>query len=208
MSYCPTCCGIDLNFYMRFYYNGYKDSLNVYYITNFYNVDYYDPYYDNPDYYKKPLIYGNPIVYQQQCAIKRHKLFYGKDPELYDAEILLNSSEFKEEDLDGVPHYIYLRQDGKFIKDKQPIFKIGRVIYEFGICGKFKQYPVGKNYYLTYTLCDDKADDEKEILKIFKKNFKERLDIGPKYFEGDPHHMLRLLREYAFKSENFDIDSA
>ena len=53
---------------------------------------------------------------------------------------------------------------------------------------RFNQYPNG-SILLFQMICNKCKNIEKEILKLFKQNFKLRKDIGNEYFEGDYQKM-------------------
>ena len=90
-------------------------------------------------------------------------------------------------------HYIYLLQTPQFIASKQPVFKLGR------ICqlnhNRFVSYPKG-SIVLSQNVSRDCYKDEKELIKLFKVNFKFRSDVGLEYFEGDYRQMILLIVQH------------
>ena len=100
--------------------------------------------------------------------------------------------------------YIYLLQTREFIQLKQPVYKIGRttqVNFE-----RFKQYPKGSLLY-QQLYCFNCIETEGILIKLFKKHFTHRKDIGNEYFEGNLIEMLRLVSEICMKSlENVTIE--
>ena len=88
------------------------------------------------------------------------------------------------------PNYIYLLQEREFIKTKENIYKIGKTTrpnHE-----RFKEYPKGSSL-LLQSICTDCNCIEKELIHEFKIKFKQRVDIGTEYFEGNYIDMIRLI---------------
>ena len=84
--------------------------------------------------------------------------------------------------------YVYLIQEREFVQSEKPIFKIGKTIQlNFS---RFKQYPKG-SIMIHHSTCFNCNTCEREIIQLFKTNYKQRLDIGTEYFEGDYKSMLR-----------------
>jgi hypothetical protein len=79
-------------------------------------------------------------------------------------------------------NYIYLLQEREFIKTEENIFKIGKTTKNN--LQRFSQYPKGSKLLYQF-VCDDCHTTENILLEIFKKEFKQRTDIGREYFEGD-----------------------
>lgn len=48
---------------------------------------------------------------------------------------------------------------------------------------RFNQYPKG-SVLLFQIICNNCKNIEKQIIKLFKENFKYRRDVGNEYFEG------------------------
>lgn len=79
-------------------------------------------------------------------------------------------------------HFCYLLQEREFVKTKENVFKPGKT--KKGDASRFNNYPKDSILILLIRVYDcDVA--EKEILQEFNKKFKQRLDIGREYFEGD-----------------------
>lgn len=90
--------------------------------------------------------------------------------------------------------YVYLLQEREFIKTGEPIYKVGMTKQE-GL-KRFKSYPKGSRL-LIHICCADSRSIEREIIKLFCEKFKQRLDIGFEYFEGDCAAMIRYVYECA-----------
>ena len=85
-------------------------------------------------------------------------------------------------------NYIYLLQEREFINTNNPIYKIGRTKQEHN--KRFNQYPKG-SILLFQIICYNCINMEKNVITIFKKNFKHRKDIGNEYFEGNSKEMIK-----------------
>ncbi len=90
--------------------------------------------------------------------------------------------------------YVYLLQEREFIKTGEPIYKVGMTKQE-GLM-RFKSYPKGSRL-LIHICCTDSRTVEREIIKLFCEKFKQRLDIGFEYFEGDYKSMIKYVYERA-----------
>jgi hypothetical protein len=103
-------------------------------------------------------------------------------------------------------NYIYLLCEREFIKTNEPIYKIGRSLQEN--LKRIQSYSNGTKL-LFQSICEDCIDSEKELIKLFKLNFKHRNDIGNEYFEGNCHKMIQIMTEYlitTFTQKNlFDL---
>ena len=89
-----------------------------------------------------------------------------------------------------ISQYIYLLQEREFIKTKEHIYKVGmtkKENYE-----RFNQYPNG-SILLFQMICNNCKNIEKEVIKLFKQNFKLRKDIGNEYFEGEYKKMIDII---------------
>jgi putative DNA primase/helicase len=91
-------------------------------------------------------------------------------------------------------NYIYLLCEREFIKTNEPIYKISN---------SFQQN--NSRILILQIICENSIDSEKELIKIFKLNFKHRKDIGNKYFEGDRSKMCKIISHYLTKNYLFDI---
>jgi hypothetical protein len=90
------------------------------------------------------------------------------------------------------PQYIYLLQEREFIKTKENIYKIGKTTQPNN--ERLKQYPKGSSL-LLQSICSDCHNIEKNLIKIFKNKFKQRIDIGTEYFEGDYKQMICYIND-------------
>lgn len=90
------------------------------------------------------------------------------------------------------PQYIYLLQEREFIKLNEPVYKIGKTTQPNH--KRFKQYP---NYssLLLQSICSDCNSIEKELIHSFKTKFKQRVDIGREYFEGNYLDMIVVINK-------------
>jgi hypothetical protein len=81
---------------------------------------------------------------------------------------------------------IYLTYLREFINSEELVFKLGKTTQP--ISKRMAGYPKGSTP-IFYVLCGNCHIAEKELLKIFKKNYKQRTEYGREYFEGDPNSM-------------------
>lgn len=91
---------------------------------------------------------------------------------------------------DLIINYIYLLQEREFVKTSENVYKVGMTEKENHT--RFNQYPKG-SILLFQTICNNCKKIEKEIIELFKDNFKYRRDIGNEYFEGDYKHMIDII---------------
>lgn len=82
--------------------------------------------------------------------------------------------------------YIYLIIEREFINSNQEIYRLGKT--KKTIQALSASYPLSSRICI-YILCNDYNNIEKELYKLFKQNYKQRLDIGYNYFEGNSSKM-------------------
>jgi len=100
-------------------------------------------------------------------------------------------------------HYIYLLQEREFIKTKEPIYKIGKT--KQVNTKRMNQYP--KQSVLLFQIACDNCDRlEKDILKLFKKRYIQKTDIGIEYFEGDWEDMMDTIYEMRKLEKDMEKD--
>ena len=95
-------------------------------------------------------------------------------------------------------HYIYLIHTREFINSIKKIYKVGKTTQE--PTKRIKQYPK-ESKILLITNCIDCHKDEKEILKLFKRKYIQRKDIGNEYFEGDYNEMITDINQIVKSGE-------
>lgn len=98
--------------------------------------------------------------------------------------------------------YIYLVQEREFMKTKEFIFKVGKTAQK--PYRRMQAYPKESRLLLTI-IVNDCSRAEYEILKIFRSRFKQRIEIGDEYFEGDPIEMIDVILDYQKKHFIFEI---
>ena len=99
----------------------------------------------------------------------------------------------------GKTEYIYMLQEREFIKTNEFIYKIGRT--EQKNSNRFREYPKG-TVLIAQLICNDCVACESEVMTIFKDKYKQRLDIGTEYFEGDWKQMFMDLVFVSEKSHS------
>ena len=100
-----------------------------------------------------------------------------------------------------IHEYVYLLQEREFIKSDENVFKIGRTTQE--ISKRLGGYPKG-----TKICCFNNVKNcffvEIILKKEFKKKFKQRVDIGIEYFEGNLCEILatfnKIIHDNWFKN--------
>jgi predicted RNase H-like nuclease (RuvC/YqgF family) len=95
------------------------------------------------------------------------------------------------EDLD---ENIYLIQTRSCVDKNENVYKLGRTN---NLKLRFNQYCKGGVIKLTYP-CINSKDIEKELLILFNKQFKQRLDYGNEYFQGDLKQMTKQINGYFY----------
>lgn len=85
--------------------------------------------------------------------------------------------------------YCYINYEREFINSCEDIYKIGRTSQEGD--KRLKQYSKGTIQKIKIHVSDSIAC-EKSIFNEFKIKFKQRIDIGREYFEGDINEMIKL----------------
>ena len=88
--------------------------------------------------------------------------------------------------------YVYLLQEREFIKTNENIYKFGNT--KQSNLNRFKQYPKNSNL-LFQMKVNDCIQIESKISKKFKIKYKQCLEIGKEYFEGDCNEMIHDIYE-------------
>jgi hypothetical protein len=103
--------------------------------------------------------------------------------------------------------YIYLLQEREFIKTSETIYKLGKTVQKCGrgFGERFKGYPKGSRVLLVIEV-NDCNKVETDLIRVFKKEFKRRDDIGSEYFEGDINEMKRILTEIILKTKKEPVE--
>ncbi len=86
--------------------------------------------------------------------------------------------------------YIYLLQEREFIRLNENVYKIGKTTQSNN--KRLNQYPKGSAL-LLQSICSDCHIIEKELIKIFKNQFKQHKEYGNEYFEGDYKQMINYI---------------
>jgi hypothetical protein len=87
-------------------------------------------------------------------------------------------------------NYIYMLKEREFIKSGEDIFKIGKT--KVGIFQRFSQYPKKSKLLFCFN-CQNCDTLEILIIKTLKNKYKQRVDIGREYFEGNYLEILKDL---------------
>ena len=94
--------------------------------------------------------------------------------------------------------YIYLLIEREFIKTHEPIYKIGET--ERDPNKRFIAYP--KDSIVLFCIMVNRClKTEKNLIKEFKLQFKQRLDIGLEYFEGSSTKMINTIIDYIINND-------
>lgn len=86
--------------------------------------------------------------------------------------------------------YIYLIREREFIRTNDNVYKVGRTKQQINnSIRRFDEYPKGSEpIFLIKVSSSIKA--EADVLKMMKHQFKQRIDYGKEYFEGDANSMI------------------
>jgi hypothetical protein len=86
--------------------------------------------------------------------------------------------------------YIYLIREREFIRTNDNVYKVGRTKQQINnSIRRFDEYPKGSEpVFLIKVSSAIKA--EADVLKMMKQQFKQRIDYGKEYFEGDVNSMI------------------
>ncbi len=87
--------------------------------------------------------------------------------------------------------YIYLLHTGEFVKANMNVYKPGRTN---NINRRMKEYPFFTEQKLLMEV-DDCVQMEAAILNQFKNNYRQCMEYGREYFEGDVNEMIKLIEE-------------
>ena len=79
-------------------------------------------------------------------------------------------------------HFIYLLREREFVRLNEECYKVGRTSQD--PAKRFEGYPKGSEIIL-YIAVDNSITAEKQLLTIFKKEFKQKKDYGSEYFCGE-----------------------
>jgi len=90
-----------------------------------------------------------------------------------------------------IVEYVYLLIEREFIHKNEPVYKIGQTT---NLKNRMRAYPKNSNLVLSFIVNDCKRI-EKSIKRAFKTKFKQRLDIGTEYFEGNPEELKSAFEE-------------
>ena len=90
---------------------------------------------------------------------------------------------------------IYLIHTREFRSLNENIYKIGRS-YDLDV--RIRQYPK-KSKIIFAINCENSLLCERELMKIFKSKFIQKLDYGTEYFEGDKKEMIKEIYNYIDK---------
>ena len=105
--------------------------------------------------------------------------------------------------LRSMPGYIYLLQEREFIRSGENVYKIGRTSHHPN--QRLGKYPKDSELHIIVSVNDD-LESENILLKIFRKKFTRRSDIGAEYFQGDVKIMKEIiyLHSTSAHSENLE----
>ena len=76
---------------------------------------------------------------------------------------------------------------------RKRVYKIGQTKQEN--CKRFKDYPKG-SILIIQLICTKCDTIEKELIKMFKHQFIQIIDIGTEYFQGDSSKMRKVIFDY------------
>lgn len=89
---------------------------------------------------------------------------------------------------------IYLLREREFITNNQEVYKFG---CSATIRVRLSKYPKGSELIMVWNTFDyDHKDVETKVLKILKKRFSQRTDIGREYFSGSLRKIISEVNDY------------
>lgn len=90
--------------------------------------------------------------------------------------------------------FIYLIQEREFVKTGESVFKVGKTQdYK----RRFQSYPKF-SVVIMFFCCVRISECENALLLAMKSRFRQRLDVGREYFEGDPLETKTLFIHQVF----------
>lgn len=95
--------------------------------------------------------------------------------------------------------YIYLIREREFVRLNENVYKLGKT--EQTPNGRLSGYPKNSEVIL-FIQTPDCTEIEKLLIKIFKNNFKQCLQYGTEYFEGNKDEMKNIINQNIHKIEN------
>jgi len=98
-------------------------------------------------------------------------------------------------------NYIYLLHLREFINSNEPIFKLGKSKQEN--LKRFNSYPKGSKL-LFQIICDDCDKIEKNLIKLFKINYEQQIDIGIEYFKGNYKSMINDIFNHINDNKSYE----
>ena len=94
---------------------------------------------------------------------------------------------------------IYVIHTREFCTLKTNIYKLGR---SFKLDTRIKQYP--KNSKAMFVInCQNSVLCEKNLINLFKTKFKQCLEYGHEYFQGDINDMIKEIFNYIYNDNEF-----
>jgi hypothetical protein len=100
--------------------------------------------------------------------------------------------------------YVYMLIEREFIKTKEPIYKIGRT---GNFHQRMKSYPKNSEIIMSFVVTNC-IKVETLLMRSFKQKFKQRIDIGQEYFEGELKELKKVFQEIVLPEINAQTESA
>jgi hypothetical protein len=97
---------------------------------------------------------------------------------------------------EGYVYIVYLRE---FMNKKENTYKIGRTKQE--MIDRLKGYPKGSKV-IKFEPVKNTIMIEKELIKVFKDKYVQRVEYGSEYFSGDIVEMIREFRKLINEKDN------
>ena len=94
---------------------------------------------------------------------------------------------------------IYVIHTREFCTLKTNIYKLGR---SFKLDTRIKQYPKHSKAMFVIN-CQNSVLCEKNLINLFKTKFKQCLDYGHEYFQGDINDMIKEIFNYIYNDNEF-----
>ena len=95
--------------------------------------------------------------------------------------------------------------EGAYLLHTRECFRLNEEIYKFGISNdidkRVRQYPKGSKI-LSLISCENSVQFKKDLIELFKQNFRQATEYGSEYFEGSKELMMKIMHDYASEKLN------
>jgi hypothetical protein len=136
----------------------------------------------------KPKISYNCEICKVEFNHKSHLERHEQTVKHISTNTNINKTIKQDIELEEIIKRVYLLKDTVAIRSNENVYKIGKTSQQ--TLNRFSQYPKGSKVLLLIA-CNNCNETENNILKLFKKKYKNRIDYGNEYFEGNYKEMTK-----------------